>query len=179
MRQRDGIQRDPPRALEPVVRPAHAAGDRWTDVRVRHLGIRAAHPRVKGRVRVEVAVYLGWYWRPANVLVEFAPIDDDAGDGTWPRRLHSTRSYRNGTYVFEALASEAALRHADSVIVRVRPCGGGDWTRGLEAITRTFDLDDVSAGWNRRLHGRHPSVSRRALPTRTPLRDPAAGTEPR
>jgi hypothetical protein len=125
--------------------------DRWQAVRVTHLKTVPLHPDVPGRLRVRVNVYLGAL-APADVLVE-ATADRAETDGAraveapdeWPIRLCSMQSYRNGTYVFEALLPRQAVEQRRRLTVRVRPGARHEALSTLRDVVRLFEFSSGPA----------------------------------
>ena len=112
-------------------------GDPWAAVRVLHLEVCPYSTHTTERVRVEAVVHLGRL-TPADVRVDLEP-EGDAGrarEVEWPIRMHSTRSHRNGTFVFEARVPWPLAGGLDGLRVRVRP-SHAHAPRG-DAVSRTF-----------------------------------------
>jgi hypothetical protein len=92
-------------------------------------------------VRLEVEVELG-NLLPADVRV-FLVLDD----GLWserpsPRaiRMLSTRSYRNGTFIFEASVRPALVRDRAHALVGVCPARPSDDHGALAPVAQPFSL---------------------------------------
>jgi hypothetical protein len=140
----------------PPPSPAHHAAttgwarwvrERWQAVRVTHLKTVPLRPDIPGRVRVRVNVHLGLL-APADVLVEATADGAETTDtsGEWPIRLCSMQSYRNGTYVFEALLPRRAVEHRRPLTVRVRPGAAHEALSTLQDVVRLFEVRPGPAG---------------------------------
>jgi hypothetical protein len=118
---------------------------------MRQIEVRPTRADRLGPVRLEVAVYLGRLL-PADVHVE-AVIDWDAGCDGGARgdgvpgtvRLCSTRSYRNGTFVFEAVLPRMPAGGPEAITVHVRPADRGAPGRPIQPVTRSTAPHQLAA----------------------------------
>lgn len=152
---------------------APGSRDPWAAVRVRHLGVCPFSMRAPRSVRMEAAVDLGRL-APADVRVDLEPEVDGRplSDAVWPRPMHSTRSYRNGTFVFEARIPWPCPDELDALTVRVRPKHARATDAG--SVSRSFPravLDaaresraaDGSAGSSRLTRATDPVIHAQAV----------------
>ena len=124
-------------ADESTVRPpAVAVAREWPDVHVEYVEL-SVEPGESGpgRAHVQACVGLGDRLLPADVRVELV-TSVDGRTGASPVRLWSTRSYHNGSYLFEADAPVERLSRSGDLSVSVVPTSG---TAGVEPVIVEID----------------------------------------
>jgi hypothetical protein len=138
----------PPPPTSPANRAKHRDSrvrDSWGSVRVRRLERSPLRADAVAAARLEVVVHLERLL-PADVRVEAAVLAAaDDGDRrpeeeSWPIRLSSSRSYHNGSFVFEALLSPVVPGGAGTISVRVRPADERRSGQPLTPVVRRFRL---------------------------------------
>lgn len=122
----------------------------WSAVSVREIRVRPQFADAARPLRLEALVHLGRLL-PADVRVDAGVAGDPSrhADGGSPLRLWSSRSYRNGSFVFEtpldALEAHGATGFPVTVVVRVRPAALRDGAVPPGPVTRVMRLDDAGA----------------------------------
>jgi hypothetical protein len=125
-------------------RAAVAITREWADVHVEYVDL-SVRPADSGppRARVQACVELGGRLLPADVRVELVTT---AGHGVSPLRLWSTRSYHNGSYLFEVEAPADRLASAGDLRVHVVPSGGAE--ADVEPVIAELAWPDGPSGAN-------------------------------
>ena len=129
---------------EPAVpQPAVAIAREWADVQVTRVDLSMERgPSAPPRARVQACVELGGRLLPADVRVELVTTAE-RGAASVPLRLWSSRSYQNGSFLFEALATADRLAGASDLSLRVVPSGSAE-AEVTPVIARIAWPDDVA-----------------------------------
>jgi hypothetical protein len=121
--------------------------EHWGAVRVIQLDTnRHLADDAPSQARVRAVVHLGLL-SPADVHVDATADVPNAAGATDQSviELWSAQSYRNGTFVFEALVPAEALDEHGALTVCVRPRGGHEDLLPLRAVARPSDVGPSSS----------------------------------